>query len=72
MTTTLGPRIIRDESLMAHIAMERAAAMPRTGIRRCNSGAWAAVREGRLIDTFAGPGSKASAIRAAGSNTVIA
>jgi len=72
MTTTLGPRIVRDESLMNYIADERAAAQPRTGIRRGNTGAWAAIKDGRLIDSFSGPGSKAAAIRAAGTNTVIA
>jgi hypothetical protein len=42
-----------------------------TGIRRTNSGAWAAIRAGKLIDTFKGPGSKVRAIQAAGTNRVI-
>lgn len=69
---TLGPRIVRDESLMEYIADERAARMPRTGIRRTNSGGWAAIRDGRLIDSYSGIGAKRAAIAAAGTNTVIA
>lgn len=39
-----------------------------TGIRRVNSGGWAAIRSGRLVDTFTGSGSRAAAIQAAGTN----
>lgn len=39
-----------------------------TGIRRVNSGGWAAIRNGKLIDSFTGSGSRAAAIRAAGTN----
>ena len=51
------------------------------GIRRQATGAWLAVerdvRDGqvtreRMLDSFAGPGSKARAIQTAGSNRVIA
>lgn len=73
MTTTLGPKIIRDESgLMDYIAEQRAASIPRTGIRRTNSGGWAAIKDGRLLDTFNGVGAKRIAIQRAGSNTVVA
>jgi hypothetical protein len=44
----------------------------RDGIRRTNSGSWAAIRDGRLVNEFRGSGSKAAAIRAAGTNRVIA
>jgi hypothetical protein len=70
MTTTLGPKIIRDESADEQLAV--LATTTHTGIRRTNSGGWAAVKDGRLIDIFTGVGSKAAAIQAAGSNAVIA
>lgn len=70
----LGPKVIRDESLDRYIEEQRAAASlrPRTGIRRTNTGGWAAIREDRLVDTFEGPGSKGRAILSAGTNAVIA
>lgn len=73
MTTTLGPRIVRDDNaLQQYIEAERHAAQPRTGIRQTNSGDWAAVRDGRLVSTHAGIGAKRAAILAAGTNTVVA
>jgi hypothetical protein len=51
---------------------ERRAAERQTGIRRSNSGAWCAIVEGRLIDSWVGAGAKATAIRVAGTNRVIA
>lgn len=43
-----------------------------TGIRRTAQGGWAAVKNGRLVRDFVGTGSKARAIKAAGTNAVIA
>jgi hypothetical protein len=64
-----GPKIIG-------MAPEPAAITPqpkRTGIMRGRSrGEWIAVREGRMVDAFSGAGSKAAAIRSAGTNAVIA
>ncbi len=42
-----------------------------TGIRRTASG-WAAIKSGRLVDEFSGPGCKAAAIQRAGTNAVVA
>lgn len=60
-----GPKIIADtrEDGGCHPVQRKT-----TGIRRVNSGGWAAIREGRLVDTFTGPGSRAAAITAAGTN----
>ena len=41
-----------------------------SGIRRCDAG-WAAISEGRLVEEYAGAGSKRAAIEAAGTNAVI-
>ena len=46
---------------------ERAA----TGIRRTNTGSWAAVVEGRVKGVWSGAGSKRRAIRQAGTNVVL-
>jgi hypothetical protein len=43
-----------------------------TGIRRTVQGGWAAIKDGRLVRDFTGTGSKAKAIKAAGTNAVIA
>lgn len=67
MNQTIGPKIIgmaTDKELVAPLR--------ETGIRRSRPGEWAAIREGRLIDVYRGPGSKLAAIRAAGTNAVIA
>lgn len=66
-----GPKIIQtapteDEQVKLDLTAHHA-----TGIRRTNTGGWAAVKNGRLIDTFSGLGCKVAAIRAAGTNTVI-
>lgn len=71
MTQTLGPKIIRDESLMHYVETARAERMPRTGIRRGNTGDWAAIKDGRLVQSFSGIGAKRAAIQAAGTNTVV-
>lgn len=42
-----------------------------TGIRRTNTGGWAAIVGGRLKAEFRGMGSKARAIRSAGTNAVV-
>jgi hypothetical protein len=65
----LGPKIIADEPIHPREdggchSVERIT----TGVRRANSGGWAAIRNGKLIDSFTGPGSRAAAIRAAGTN----
>lgn len=63
----LGPKIIRDAS-----ADREPEPRPReTGIRRDNTGRWSAIRDGRLLGSFGGPGSKAAAIRVAGTNKVV-
>lgn len=67
MQTTLGPRIVRDDTALARILP----AGPRTGIRRTNSGGWAAVKDGRLVADYSGIGAKRSAIEAAGTNREI-
>lgn len=52
---------------------EQAASYPReSGIRRDSTGGWSAIRNGRLVDSFTGPGCKGRAIQAAGSNRVLA
>lgn len=42
-----------------------------TGVGRGNTGDWGAVRRGKLIGSFRGPGSKKLAIKRAGSNRVL-
>lgn len=45
--------------------------MKPTGIRRTNTGAWSAVVNGQSAGVFTGPGAKANAIRAAGTNAEV-
>lgn len=66
-----GPKIIAESTPEQPQSRDALMATTATGIRRANNGAWCAVKHGRLIDTFAGLGSKAAAIRAAGTNRVI-
>lgn len=61
-----GPKILAEAIPPPYIAPK-----PTTGIRRTNTEGWAAVKGGRLVDTFEGIGSKAAAIRAAGTNRII-
>lgn len=57
--------------LTEHPTYEQAPALPKqSGIKRTQRG-WTAIRAGRLVDEFAGTGSKARAIQAAGTNQVI-
>ena len=64
-----GPKIIRDTREDGGCAPVIRAA---TGIRRTNSGGWAAIHAGRLVGSFTGPGSRAAAIQAAGTNERVA
>jgi hypothetical protein len=63
-----GPKILADMMFEPEPPTPRG---PQTGIRRTNTGGWAAIKRDRLVDTFVGIGSKAAAIRAAGTNRVI-
>lgn len=65
----LGPKIIRDESAEPPRSVKHAA--PQTGIRRTNTGGWAAIRDDRLVGTYEGAGAKRLAIANAGTNEVI-
>lgn len=42
-----------------------------TGIQQDSSGNWVAIRNGRLVRAFSGPGARRLAMREAGTNTVI-
>ncbi len=42
-----------------------------TGIRKANSGAWVAIRRGRVVESYTGAGAKRLAIQAVGTNRVI-
>lgn len=66
-----GPKIIAEAD--PHV-FELAAVDPHedaTGIRRTNTGGWAAIKDGRLRGEWRGPGSKARAIRSAGTDAVL-
>jgi hypothetical protein len=62
-------KIISTESAPDEVTPPR---VPMTGIRRTVQGGWAAIKDGRLVRDFTGTGSKAKAIKAAGTNAVIA
>ena len=69
-----GPRILampEQTTVTPDEHVQRARDEGKTGIRRLASGAWAAVIDGRLVDEWSGPGSKAQAIRKAGTNEVL-
>jgi hypothetical protein len=72
-----GPKVLRIEPPHDPAAIRRQAQEQRrterstTGIRRTAKG-WAAIRSGRLVNEFTGPGCKAAAILEAGTNEVIA
>lgn len=63
----MGPKIIEDAQTFERAEVKAA----QTGIQRTQRG-WAAVRNGRLLDAFEGPGCKGAAIQRAGTNRVIA
>jgi hypothetical protein len=63
----IGPKIIG----MANPQDGSTPTLPReTGIRK-RGGVWIAVKDGRMVDSFTGPGCKAAAIQAAGTNRVL-
>lgn len=72
-----GPKVLRVEQPYDPSATRRQAHEQRraeratTGIRRTAKG-WAAIRSGRLVNEFTGPGCKAAAILEAGTNEVVA
>lgn len=51
-----------------HPTFEAVEVKKETGIRRGNDGGWHAIKAGTLVGSFYGPGSKAAAIQAAGTN----
>ena len=64
-----GPRIIAE-----HVPDPEPLRSPdegKTGIRKLATGAWAAIVGGKLAGEWSGLGSKARAIREAGTNTVL-
>lgn len=65
-----GPRIIGKAAPDPSHLVALASAKP-TGIRRTNTGGWAAIRDGRLVASYVGLGAKREAIRDAGTNEVI-
>lgn len=70
-----GPRIIAHPPASTVTAAEheqKARDEGKTGIRRSEYGGWLAIVDGRLVDVWRGPGSKLNAIRAAGTNEVLA
>ena len=70
-----GPRILEmpaETTVTAAEHEQKARDEGKTGIRRSASGAWVAVVDGRLAGAWSGAGSKLRAIRAAGTNTVLA
>lgn len=54
-----------------HPTFEAVKVTKESGIRRDAAGTWHAVKQGRLEASFTGAGSKARAIQAAGSNTML-
>ncbi len=72
-----GPKVLRIEQPYDRLTARQEAYEQRqrerstTGIRRTAKG-WAAIRSGRLVNEFTGPGCKAAAILEAGTNEVIA
>lgn len=72
-----GPKVLRveephDPAAVRQQAQEqRRAERSTTGIRRTAKG-WAAIKSGRFVNEFTGPGCKAAAILEAGTNEVVA
>jgi hypothetical protein len=72
-----GPKVLRIEQPHDPAAIRQQAQEQRriersmTGIRRTAKG-WAAIKSGRLVAEFTGPGCKAAAILEAGTNEVVA
>jgi len=69
-----GPKILAmpDPQTMTAEEQRRAKDEGKTGIRRTEFGSWVAIVDGRLVGVWSGAGSKLRAIRAAGTNAVIA
>ena len=68
----LGPKVVRRESPERPAKAQRRHTRGETGIRQDNTGAWVAIRDGKLAASFTGSGARRLAIREAGTNTVLA